>query len=87
MRYLTFSTPANPSPRLGALIGDRILDLQAAQVDGRRAAPDTLLELIQHGADAWAFANEVANAGGPAEAARHVRALTMCAGTRRFRAR
>jgi len=61
MRYLTFSTPANPSPRLGALVGDRILDLQAAQVDGRRAAPDTLLELIQHGADAWAFANEVAN--------------------------
>jgi len=61
MRYLTFSTTANPSPRLGALVGDRVLDLQAAQVDGRRAAPDTLLELIQHGADAWTFANEVAN--------------------------
>jgi 2-keto-4-pentenoate hydratase/2-oxohepta-3-ene-1,7-dioic acid hydratase in catechol pathway len=61
LRYLTFSTASNPSPRLGALVGNRILDLQAAQVDGRRAAPDTLLELIQHGADAWAFANEVAN--------------------------
>lgn len=60
MRYLTFSTASNPSPRLGALIGDRVLDLQAAQVDGRRAAPDTLLELIQQGPDSWKFASEVA---------------------------
>src|SRR5687768_10987088 len=59
MRYLTFSTPDNPLPRLGALIGDRILDLQAAQIDGRRAAPDTLLELIQNGSDAWAFARAI----------------------------
>ena len=41
-------------------IGDRVLDLQAAQVDGRRAAPDTLLELIQQGPEAWKFAGEVA---------------------------
>ncbi len=47
-------------PRLGALIGDRVLDLQAAQIDGRRAAPDTLLELIAQGPDAWKFAAEVA---------------------------
>ena len=60
MRYLTFSTDSNPLPRLGALIGDRVLDLQAAQIDGRRAAPDTLLELIQHGPEAWRFASEVA---------------------------
>ena len=60
MRYLTFSTTADPSARLGALISDRVLDLQAAQVDGRRAAPDTLLELIQQGPDAWKFAAEVA---------------------------
>ena len=60
MRYLTFSTDSNPLPRLGALVGDRILDLQAAQLDGRRAAPDTLLELIEQGADAWKFAAEVA---------------------------
>jgi 2-keto-4-pentenoate hydratase/2-oxohepta-3-ene-1,7-dioic acid hydratase in catechol pathway len=60
MRYLTFSTAADPSPRLGALIGDRVLDLQAAQVDGRRAAPDTLFELIQQGPDAWKFAADVA---------------------------
>jgi 2-keto-4-pentenoate hydratase/2-oxohepta-3-ene-1,7-dioic acid hydratase in catechol pathway len=62
MRYLTFSTTTNPLPRLGALIGSRILDLQAAQVDGRRAAPDTLLELIHQGPEAWKFANDVAAA-------------------------
>jgi 2-keto-4-pentenoate hydratase/2-oxohepta-3-ene-1,7-dioic acid hydratase in catechol pathway len=63
MRYLTFSTTDNPLPRLGALQGDRILDLQAAQIDGRRAAPDTLLELIQHGPDAWAFAKAIVDEG------------------------
>jgi len=62
MHYGTFSTSSNPGPRLGARVGNRVLDLQAAQVDGRRAAPDTLLELIQQGADAWAFAAEVARA-------------------------
>jgi 2-keto-4-pentenoate hydratase/2-oxohepta-3-ene-1,7-dioic acid hydratase in catechol pathway len=62
MHYVTFSTSTNPLPRLGARIGDRVLDLQAAQVDGRRAAPDTLLELIQQGADAWRAAGEVAAA-------------------------
>jgi len=60
LRYLTFSTDSNPLPRLGALVGDRVLDLQAAQVDGRRAAPDTLLELVQQGPEAWKFAGEVA---------------------------
>jgi 2-keto-4-pentenoate hydratase/2-oxohepta-3-ene-1,7-dioic acid hydratase in catechol pathway len=62
MRYLTFSTHDNPLPRLGALVGNQIVDLQAAQVDGRRAAPDTLLELIQLGADAWAFARQILDA-------------------------
>src|SRR6188508_1397486 len=60
MHYATFSTSSSPLPRLGALVGDRVLDLQAAQVDGRRAAPDTLLELIQQGPEAWKFAGEVA---------------------------
>ena len=60
MHYATFSTSTNPLPRLGARIGDRVLDLQAAQIDGRRAAPDTLLELVQQGPDAWKFAAEVA---------------------------
>jgi 2-keto-4-pentenoate hydratase/2-oxohepta-3-ene-1,7-dioic acid hydratase in catechol pathway len=60
MHYATFSTSTNPLPRLGARIGNRVLDLQAAQIDGRRAAPDTLLELVQQGPDAWKFAAEVA---------------------------
>jgi 2-keto-4-pentenoate hydratase/2-oxohepta-3-ene-1,7-dioic acid hydratase in catechol pathway len=60
MHYGTFSTSSNPLPRLGARLDDRVLDLQAAQVDGRRAAPDALLELIQQGPDAWKFASEVA---------------------------
>jgi 2-keto-4-pentenoate hydratase/2-oxohepta-3-ene-1,7-dioic acid hydratase in catechol pathway len=60
MHYATISTSSNPLPRLGARIGDRVLDLQAAQMDGRRAAPDTLLELIQQGPEAWKFAAEVA---------------------------
>lgn len=62
MRYVTFSTTDHPRPRLGALVGDRILDLQAAQMDGRRAAPDSLLELIQQGPDAWARAKEISEA-------------------------
>jgi 2-keto-4-pentenoate hydratase/2-oxohepta-3-ene-1,7-dioic acid hydratase in catechol pathway len=62
MRYLTFSTKADPLPRLGALMGDRVLDLQAAQHDGRRAAPDTLLELVQQGPEAWKFAADVSGA-------------------------
>ncbi len=60
MHYATFSTSTNPLPRLGASVGARVLDLQAAQIDGRRAAPDTLLELIQQGPEAWKFAAEVA---------------------------
>jgi 2-keto-4-pentenoate hydratase/2-oxohepta-3-ene-1,7-dioic acid hydratase in catechol pathway len=60
MHYATFSTTNNPLPRLGARVGGRVLDLQAAQIDGRRAAPDTLLELIQQGPEAWKFAAEVA---------------------------
>ena len=62
MQYTTFSTSNNPLPRLGARVGNRVLDLQAAQLDGRRAAPDTLLELIQQGPDAWTFAADVASA-------------------------
>lgn len=60
MQYATFSTSNNPLPRLGARMGDRVLDLQAAQVDGRRAVPDTLLQLISQGPEAWKFASEVA---------------------------
>ena len=61
MRYATFSLPASARPRLGVVVGDRIVDFQGAvtgQLPG--AVPSTLLELIQQGPDAWARANEIA---------------------------
>ena len=48
MRLLTFSTTANPMPRLGALSGGRIVDVSAAS-SGR--LPGTMLALIQQGED------------------------------------
>lgn len=44
MRYATFSTPDNATPRLGIVTGDGIADV---------STPRTLLELIQLGPDAW----------------------------------
>ncbi len=44
MRYVTFSVPGNGTPRLGIVTGDRIVDA---------ATPDSLLQLIQRGPDAW----------------------------------
>ena len=46
MRYLTFSLPSDPLPRLGALRGDRVVDVAlAAQVSGL-TPPPSLLALI-----------------------------------------
>jgi len=55
MRYLTFSRASDGVLRLGAQVGDRIVDVSAA-VKGRwsGAVPDSLLALIQEGPDAWA---------------------------------
>ena len=47
MRYATFSLPTDPLPRLGAVRGDRILDLTAA------GGPASLLALIQAGPAEW----------------------------------
>ena len=44
MRYLTFSTRSNTTPRLGALIGDRLVEIQQ---------PATLLDLVRGGPDLW----------------------------------
>ncbi len=54
MRYATFSLSNDPSPRLGVVQGDRILDVGAAFA-GRWPGdvPDTLLSLVQQGPDAW----------------------------------
>ena len=44
MRYATFSLPSDPSPRLGAVLGDRIVDVPSAP---------SLLALIHQGAGGW----------------------------------
>jgi 2-keto-4-pentenoate hydratase/2-oxohepta-3-ene-1,7-dioic acid hydratase in catechol pathway len=51
MRYLTFSTPDDHTPRLGVLHSDRILDVQ--HLLGPEASPSTLLDLIASGAELW----------------------------------
>jgi 2-keto-4-pentenoate hydratase/2-oxohepta-3-ene-1,7-dioic acid hydratase in catechol pathway len=72
MRYLTFSSAGDPRPRLGALRGDRILDVKAAVARGAGAnAPATLLDLVQAGPNVWrdvATAIERSFAGGAGEA-------------------
>jgi 2-keto-4-pentenoate hydratase/2-oxohepta-3-ene-1,7-dioic acid hydratase in catechol pathway len=54
MRYLTFSLPGDPTERLGAARGDRVVDVRKAIHDKWTGpAPDSLLALIQAGPDAW----------------------------------
>ena len=60
MRYVTFSLSADPTPRLGALRGNRVLDLS---VNG---GPPSLLALIQAGPAQWQRAAAVAEAMGDA---------------------
>jgi 2-keto-4-pentenoate hydratase/2-oxohepta-3-ene-1,7-dioic acid hydratase in catechol pathway len=47
MRYVTFSLPSDPTPRPGAVRGDRVIDLSTG--DG----PPSLLALIQAGPAEW----------------------------------
>lgn len=58
MRYVTFSLPSDPSPRLGALRGDRVLDMSA------NGGPASLLALIQAGPPQWQRAKAVSEAMG-----------------------
>jgi 2-keto-4-pentenoate hydratase/2-oxohepta-3-ene-1,7-dioic acid hydratase in catechol pathway len=60
MRYVTFSMSSDPTPRLGALRGDRVLDLSA------NGGPPSLLALIQAGPAQWQRAAAVAEAMGDA---------------------
>jgi 2-keto-4-pentenoate hydratase/2-oxohepta-3-ene-1,7-dioic acid hydratase in catechol pathway len=55
MRYATFSLPTDPAPRLGIVVGDRMVD--ASSLAG------SLLELIARGPDAWAQAAAFGVAG------------------------
>ena len=58
MRYVAFSLPTDPTPRLGAVRGDRVLDLKA------NGGPPSLLALIQAGPAQWLRARAVAEASG-----------------------
>ena len=54
MRYLTFSLPGDPATNLGAVRGDRVIDVNKAVKDKWTGpAPDSLLALIEAGPDAW----------------------------------
>ena len=54
MRYLTFSLPGDPTERLGAARGDRVIDVNEAVKDTWTGpAPANLLALIDAGPDAW----------------------------------
>jgi 2-keto-4-pentenoate hydratase/2-oxohepta-3-ene-1,7-dioic acid hydratase in catechol pathway len=62
VRYATFSTDADPTPRLGIVLGGAIVDVRALDDRSGGAMPRTVLELIQSGpdncrraADRWSF--------------------------------
>jgi 2-keto-4-pentenoate hydratase/2-oxohepta-3-ene-1,7-dioic acid hydratase in catechol pathway len=50
MRYATISTTDNPTPRLAAVHGDRLIDVAAAAIAARVDLPTTVLSLVQEGA-------------------------------------
>ena len=60
MRYVTFSLPSDPTPRPGAVRGERVLDLSA------NGGPASLLALIQAGPALWQRARALTEAAGDA---------------------
>lgn len=69
MRLLTFATPDDPNrPRIGALLAESIIDLEAASTWAqgarslpRQPLPGSLFELIHAGPGDWAFARNLLN--------------------------
>jgi len=54
MRYATFSLDTDSTPRLGAIAGDRVIDVaDALKTTWAGPPPDTLLALIEAGRSAW----------------------------------
>jgi len=54
MRYVTFSMPTDRTELLGAVLADRVVDIaRLASGHWPGSSPQTLLELIQAGPDAW----------------------------------
>jgi 2-keto-4-pentenoate hydratase/2-oxohepta-3-ene-1,7-dioic acid hydratase in catechol pathway len=59
MRYATFSTTADPAPRLGAVQAGGLIDVGDAARRAAATVPRTLLELIQAGPDAERRVREI----------------------------
>jgi 2-keto-4-pentenoate hydratase/2-oxohepta-3-ene-1,7-dioic acid hydratase in catechol pathway len=53
MRYLTFSTATDPTPRLGVLRDGRIIDVRSLPAGPNALPPATLLDLVGRGPDGW----------------------------------
>jgi len=68
MKYATFSDDSNPTPRLGIVRGDRIVDAAALAAATWRDAPSSLLGLIQRGPGAWQRMRELADSASGAPA-------------------
>ena len=75
MRYVTFSTTTDSTPRLGFLRGERVLDAATVATSGWSGPfPRSLLELIQLGPEAWKrFADLAAKSDGASQAAGDIR--------------
>lgn len=52
MKYATFSLPSDVVPRLGVVLGDRMIDVSTLPASGWRP-PASLFELVQQGPDSW----------------------------------
>jgi 2-keto-4-pentenoate hydratase/2-oxohepta-3-ene-1,7-dioic acid hydratase in catechol pathway len=72
MKYITFSTPDDARPRIGALSDESVIDLErAAGSQWPGTFPPSLLGLIQSGPDSWKRTNDIvaeALAGKPPQA-------------------
>jgi 2-keto-4-pentenoate hydratase/2-oxohepta-3-ene-1,7-dioic acid hydratase in catechol pathway len=64
MKYATFSLPSDVVPRLGAVHGDRIIDVSSLPAAGWRP-PTRLLDLIQQGPDTWRQVRELVDQASP----------------------
>ena len=62
MRYATFSLPSDPALRLGAVVGDRMMDVAAVTAGD---APASLLALVQAGPVAWQRVQDAITASAP----------------------
>ncbi|MBI2186609.1 MAG: fumarylacetoacetate hydrolase family protein [Acidobacteria bacterium] len=68
MRYLTFSTAHDPTPRLGVAAGDRVIDLQTiARAVSAEPPPASLLDLIASGHATWRRVADMVNRAAPSQ--------------------